>query len=274
MLILRDLYVRYKKSRYPALNKISFEHNKPGILLIAGRSGGGKSTLARCLFGLIPHFFDAEVHGYINILGINPIKTGPQPLARKVGFVSQNPEMFISALTVEEEIISPLSNTGVIREEMINRLKKLAEIFELGGILDKPTLEISAGQMQKVAIASALALDPKILVLDEPFARLDGYNSLLVLRILQKIAKEKLVIIFEHHLDFVLPYADRVIVLEAGRIIADGKPSDVITFLEDVDLPEITEAFLEFKRMIDKIPLTPNEALEVIKNYTIKKRLV
>jgi len=274
MLILEGLSVRYPKQKRPALNNVSLRLNEPGLYLFTGRSGSGKSTLARVLFGLIPHIFHAEVEGKVSILGINPIESGPISLAGKVGFVAQNPEMFLSSILVRDEIVSALSNLAVPREEMIRTLKYLTKELELRNLLDKATLELSAGQMQKVAIASSLALDPDILILDEPFARLDNYNSNIILKILMKISSRKMVLVFEHHLDLILPFAKQVFVLDKGNLIFKGDLKSALRHLIEVDLPEITESFLALNDNLEDIPLTVKDALEVIKNYRAKRSVV
>ncbi len=274
MLISEGLSVRYPKQKKRALNEITFRIEDPGIYLFTGRSGSGKSTLARTLFGLIPHIFYADVEGEINILGTNPIKSGPLSLAGKVGFVAQNPEMFISSILVRNEIVSSLSNLGAPRKKMIATLEKLSIQLGLTDLLDKSTLELSSGQMQKVAIASALALDPYILILDEPFARLDYYNSKIILEILMKISRSKIVLVFEHHLDLILPLAKKVFILDKGSLIFEGSSGEAVRNLANVDLPEITEAFLILGDRLRDIPLTIKDALEVIKNNRAKEGLV
>lgn len=274
MLILEDLSVRYPKQARPALNNVSFRINEPGLYLFAGKSGSGKSTLARVLFGLIPHIFYAEVKGKVSILGINPVEKGPISLAGKAGFVSQNPEMFLSSILVRDEIVSALSNLAFQREKIIRTLNHLTKELELESLLNKTALELSAGQMQKVAIASSLALDPEILILDEPFARLDNYNSTIILKILMRISARKIILVFEHHLDLILPFAKQVFILDKGNLIFRGDPRSALKYLVGVDLPEITESFLALRDNLDYIPLTVRDALEVIKNYRTKRNMV
>lgn len=266
-----NLYVRYKGEEFFALEDVSFSAKTGELVLIAGPSGSGKTTLARIIAGLIPHLYPAEVKGEVDIMGINPITQGISKLTGIVGFVSQTPEMFTTSIVVIEELAMSLINRGVPRDEIIEKVMRVAKWLGIEDLLNRSTFELSSGQMQKVTLASVLVDDPLVLVLDEPLARLDKKSCLEVARILRELANNgKLVLVFEHHLDEILPLADRVIVLNKGRIIANAKPRDVVKLLYNIDIPEISEAFLLAKE--DFIPLTVDEAEKYVRS--IKRRMV
>ena len=271
MLVVKNLRVRYRGSKRYALEDVSF-NAKPGeLVLVVGRSGSGKTTLARTISGLIPFFYPAVVEGEVWLFDKNPVKEGISHLAGLIGFIGQDPEMFVTSLTVFEEIALPLINLGYPKDYIVRRVKEIAEKLGIMNLLNKLTPELSAGQLQIVSIASALSSDPKVLVLDEPVARLDKRSSRYIARILREIADEnKLVLVFEHHLDEILPLADRVILLNNGKKIIEGEPRKVVNYLTDVDIPEITEAF--YRSNLDELPLNVEEA---VKYYdSIKEHMV
>ncbi|MCD6491317.1 MAG: energy-coupling factor ABC transporter ATP-binding protein [Candidatus Njordarchaeia archaeon] len=268
MLKVSGLNVRYKRSKKWILNDISFELNEGDLVIFAGPSGCGKTTLARALIGLIPHYYESEIDGIIDIFGANPIEEGPISLAGLVGFVSQDPESYITALTVEEELAFPLENLKVNTITIKERINKVLELLKIQDLRRKPTSELSAGQLQKVSIASALSLDPKVLILDEPFARLDRTSARNLCNILEKLkSSKKIIIIFEHRLDDIISIADRIYVMEKGQIIAEGHPKKIVKYLIDIDIPELVEVFWELYQegKIPELPLSVNEAIEVLR---------
>ena len=142
-------------------------------------------------------------------------------------------------------------------------------MLNLEKLIHKSTLSLSAGQLQLITIASALITNAKVLILDEPLARLDPINATLICNVLRKIANnDKLVLVFEHHLDFLLKISDLVVFMDSGRIVAKGKPHEILPLLSDVDVPEISEAFTELYRekIVDFIPMDVEEALKAILN--------
>jgi len=273
---IRDLWVRYDGNSEYVLRGVNLGLEE-GLVLIVGKTGCGKTTLARCIAGLIPHFFPAEVRGEINILGVNPLVDGVRGLAGKLAYLSQNPEMFVVSPNVEEEIIFPLSNLGVEPEEIIWRLNDIVKKLGIENLLDKSTLMLSSGQLQLVSIASALITGAKILVLDEPLARLDPINASIVSKVLRDIANDgHLVLVFEHHLDDIFQYADKIVVMEDGRITFMGSPRDAVDKILDIDVPEIIEVFYNLYRhgCVDRIPISLEEAEEVIINAKGRRHMV
>lgn len=261
-MLVRNLYVRYEGARNFALSGISVEITKPGLYIFVGPSGSGKSTLARVLVGLIPHLYRAEVRGEVRVCGVDPVSSGPAALAGVVGYVSQNPELFVTALTVFEELACPLAAMGVLRDEIVRRVREVAEALGIAHLLSARTVDLSGGYLQRVAIASALVLDPPVLILDEPLARLDKRGAVDVSRLIRRLAEERIVVVFEHHLDELLALADWVFVLRDGRICASGRPRDVVRQMLDVDVPEIAEAFA--LAGFEEPPLSVDEAVDYV----------
>lgn len=265
MLEVKDLRVRYKDSDW-VLKGVNLSLKAGDFSVIGGKSGCGKTTLARCLVGLIPSFYKGEVSGKIEVDEKSPLE-GPNKVFGTVGFVSQKPEYHTVTLSVKEEIIFPLENLGLPKKEIFSRVEAVIEQLNLGEIKETPTTELSSGQLQKVAIASALSIKPKVLVLDEPLTRLDHYSAVKIANILKNLtARGVLVIVFEHHLDEILPLSDRVFFLENGKMRRVEEDEEFQEMFEKVDLPEISEAFLELKKQgeIREIPETVKQAIKIL----------
>lgn len=187
---------------------------KPGSLtLVTGASGTGKSTLLRCINGLVPHFSGGEIYGEVNVFDEDPISDGPQVLADKVGFVFQEPEAQFVFDTVEDEIAFALENTNIPPEEMHQRVKAILVEMKLSNLRKAKMKDLSGGEMQKVAIASALISEPQVLVLDEPTSQLDPISADEILQfiVFLKLRLGLTIIISEHRLERLLPYTDNIL---------------------------------------------------------------
>lgn len=265
MLTISNFWAKYAHSNW-ILRGLNLRLHSGEFVVIGGKSGSGKTTLARCLVGLFPSFYDGEVKGEIDVLGKNPL-VGPRKMFGTVGFVSQRPSDYTVALTVKEEMLFPLENLGLSKVECFSRIRHFLNLLSIEDLIDQPTTELSAGELQKVEIASALSLRSKILVLDEPLARLDRSSAIDLVKKLKHLVEDGvLVIIFEHHLDEVLPVADKVFMLDNGQLIKLAAPDDFMLLFEQVDLPEISETFLNLqkKNLVDEIPITINRAHEIV----------
>ena len=164
----QDLTYTYPGSTKPSISKVSIKIEKGQFTLITGPSGCGKTTLCRCFNGLIPHFYQGEIEGDVSAAGLK-IKEHPiHELAKHVGLVFQNPENQLFALSVEKDVAFGLENLGIPRDEMRKKVDwalKLTDIYELR---ERAPHELSGGQQQRVAIASVLAMQPEVIILDEP----------------------------------------------------------------------------------------------------------
>lgn len=270
MLVCSNLSVRYESNREWTLKNVNVKVFPGELVLIVGASGSGKTTLAKVFSGLVPNFYPAEVKGEVRIFGKNPGELEPLELIRLIGFLPQNPTDYVLSLIVEEEIVYLLENLALDRDEIRNRLEKWLEALKIEHLRYRLTTELSDGELQKVYLASLLSAQPKGLILDEPFARLDPTSAQELSTILRRLADEGLAImVTEHHLDDVLPLADRVYFLSEGRVVAEGNPKEVVKYLKEVDIPEITEAFFELEKLGIRVekPLSLSEALEVVQRY-------
>ena len=226
---VRDLRVRYPGVE--ALEGIDLSVDSGSFVLIGGPSGGGKSTLAHALVGLIPQMFPAEVGGHVRVAGLDPWREPIARVASHVGLVLQNPATQLFNGTVEEEVAFGPRNLGLPPEEVAARVAYALEATGCDRLLHRSVRHLSGGEQQRVAIAAVLAMRPSVLVLDEPTANLDEEGAQAVIRTLDGLRRRHgvTVIVIEHRLEKFLPYADRLVWLDGGRVVADGPPAETLT---------------------------------------------
>lgn len=224
MIEIRQLTFRYPGANKPAIDEISLSIESGEFVLVTGPSGSGKSTLLRCLNGLVPHFSGGELSGSVNVAGSDVISSGPMEMSRKVGFVFQSPESQAVLDIVEEEIAFGLENTGVSSAEMQQCVRAIMRELNISQLRKRQLTTLSSGEKQMVAIASALVMEPKLLVLDEPISQLDPDSAGLVLKNLQHInrALGLTIVVVEQRVDNVANLASRLLYLADGRIPLDS----------------------------------------------------
>ena len=279
MIIFEDFTFYYPETVKPALENINTKIEDGEFVLISGPSSCGKTSLCRCLNGLIPHFYGGTIKGKVNVEGFDVLKTSTRKLALKVGFVSQDPENQLVALNVEDEIAFGLENFGFPKSLIAKRIEESLNAVGAEELRLKNIYELSGGEKQKIAIASVLALQPKILVLDEPTSQLDPKSSEDILALIEKLNDELgiTIILVEHRLERVLHHADRLILMLDGRIVADGKPREVMS---KHNLEEFYDLFPPVVKLVKKLkkrgfnfnnyPLTVKE-LRISLNNELKK---
>ncbi|SEM99234.1 energy-coupling factor ABC transporter ATP-binding protein [Lihuaxuella thermophila] len=234
---MKKIIVEKLKYRYPmtgklALDNLSFTVEQGELIGIIGANGAGKSTLCLALTGLVPHFYRGAYGGKVVIDGLEVIKSEISELALHVGIVFQNPftQVTGSKLTVYEEIAFGLENMGLDRSEMTARIDEALHLLDISQLKDRDPFQLSGGQMQRMAIASVIAMKPGILVLDEPTSQLDPQGSDEVFKAVRRLAKEGMtVIIAEHKIEKIAAYADRVLVLYNGRLIDFDTPHKIFS---------------------------------------------
>lgn len=234
MISIRSLSFSYPKSDVEALREIDWEVAAGEFVLVAGPSGSGKSTLLRCLNGLVPHFSGGKISGNIIVNGKNAVIAGPHVLSRVVGFVAQDPDAQAVLAHVEGEVAFAMENAGVPPAEMRIRVEEAMDLVGLTPLRRRAIQTLSGGERQRLAIASALAFRPDMLVLDEPTSQLDPQSAEDVLRALVRLNEDLglTIVLAEHRLERILRYADRLTWLEAGRIVADGPVRDVLSRID------------------------------------------
>jgi energy-coupling factor transporter ATP-binding protein EcfA2 len=267
---IKQLTFRYKDQKdRSALEDINLDIDQGQFVVIMGPSGAGKSTLANCLNGLIPHFVKGKFDGEVLINGKNTREQTVSKMAKDIGLVFQDFESQLFSTNTKLEIAFGPENFGVNRDEIQRRIEGVLNTIDLVGFEERQPSTLSGGQKQRLAIGSVLASLPSIVCMDEPTTDLDPIGKLGIFQIAKALHEDKelTLIIIEHETEEALK-ADRLLIMENGRIIKDGKPKDV---LRDVDLTERIGVMslqipLFFKQVtslaIEQLPLTPEEGLK------------
>lgn len=231
LLEIENFSFNYPQSPQPALKEINARVGKGDFIGITGPTGAGKSTLTCCLNGIIPHFQAGKYQGTINLQGASIFDRSTAQLSRLVGSVFQDPEAQIISAEVEQELAFGPENLGFPPAEIKKRIEDALELVGIPELRDRPTVSLSGGEKQRVAIAAALAMLPEILVLDEPTSELDPAGTDEIFRVLNLLNKKQgiTVIIVEQKTEQLAAYADRLLVLNEGRIVIDAEPWQVFS---------------------------------------------
>jgi len=268
-LIVENLSFRYRSRSELAIKNISIKAKRGQIILIAGASGCGKTTLARCINGLIPRSYKGEISGRVLLKGQ---EIGGWPLSRIsqiVGTVLQDPERQILGTKVENEVAFGLENLGLPRPEILERVEAALGRLRITELGDRETFNLSGGEKQKVALAGVLAMQPDVLLLDEPLASLDPASAEETLAIVRKLADEGMcVLMVEHRVEDVLKiHPDRLLYIEEGEIRYDGQADaiDQSVNYHEVKLPAPI-IIKNARRDPAPVPVTP--ALKVSANHS------
>ncbi len=282
MIKVENLTFYYAEADKPALVDVNLDIEDGEFILITGPSGSGKSSLARCLNGLIPHFYGGRIKGKIDVQGKDVMKHSTKELAESIGMVFQDPENQLVTMDIEREIAFGLENLGYPRDVILKRVEESLDTAEIAHLRFKAPHELSGGEKQKVAIASVLALRPEVLALDEPTSELDPKGAEDVLRLIERLNDELgiTVILIEHRLDRVAHWVDRMILMDEGRIIADGSPRELLaneTIRKmGVGLPPIVELVQRLNNRgieIEEMPLTVKEARFILNRLFINSNV-
>lgn len=229
---VKDFSFKYRDARRRAVNHVTFSVEEGSLFAIIGSNGSGKSTLCNALVGLIPHYFAGARAGTVMVDGTDVAESTIAELSKTIGLVFQNPfnQLSYTAGTVAEELAYGLCNHGVPREQMVERVKVVAKLMRINHILDKNPLELSGGQVQRVAFGSTFIMEPRILVLDECTTQLDPMGGEEIFDIVKQLNADGItVIMVDHDMERVARYADTVMVLDRGEIVSIGTPLEVFS---------------------------------------------
>ncbi len=260
---VEGLRYTYPNMDSPALKGVDLTIDEGEFLLLTGPSGCGKTTFSRCLNGLIPHFYSGDLEGSVIVKGLDVREHATSELALNVGLIFQNPDNQIFALTVEKDVAFGLENLGIPKEQMMEDIDWALDATGIDHLRDRGTNELSGGQKQRLAIASILAMRPRILVLDEPTSFLDPIGAERTFKVLDTLNKDHriTIILIEHRVDLAAKYVDNVIVFGDGRILNIGHPEDVFlreeTRLAGVGIPKLVELTRKLRSRSMSIPKTP-----------------
>jgi energy-coupling factor transporter ATPase len=270
----KNLTYTYPGVTSQSIKDISIKVEKGEFVLITGPSGCGKTTLCRCFNGLIPHFYQGELKGEITVAGMNTTKNQTHAMAKSVGLVFQNPENQLFALSVEKDVAFGLENLGMPREEMRERVEWALKLTGIHDLRERSPHEISGGQQQRVAIAAVLAMQPEIIVLDEPTSFLDPLSAEKIFEVIHELNKKLglTVVLVEHRLDLTAKYADHIIIMDEGNVCFDGKPREILnteeTRLIGVGIPKATLLYHVLRKegvnLGNVTPLSSKELAELL----------
>ncbi|MFZ5652128.1 MAG: ABC transporter ATP-binding protein, partial [Bacillota bacterium] len=223
---VENLTYYYPDGEKPALSGINLSIKEGEFVLVAGESGSGKSSLARVLAGLIPDFYGGRFGGRVYFQGREMRGIDRRKLARQVGMVFQDPEKQLVMTGVEAEIAFGLENLGLPQKEMFRRVAEVISFLGLTELRQEFTASLSGGQKQKLALAAVLAMQPQVLVLDEPTSQLDPVAAEDFFNLVKRLNEEMgfTVVLIEQRLERCFHLADRVVIMEGGRVVQDGAP--------------------------------------------------
>lgn len=240
-LVIENLSFQYRTRPEMAIENVSFELQPGEMLLIAGSSGCGKTTLARCINGLIPRSYGGKREGRVLLHGKDVARMQIAEISQVVGTLLQDPERQIVASNVYNEIAFGPENLGLPREEVMDRVERAMKRLRIEYLRDRQTFNLSGGEKQKVALAGLLAMNPSILLLDEPLASLDPVSAYEALEVFRSLADEgKTVVIIEHRVeDAITAGPDRLMYMQDGQVKYLGSITDLPTEIDyhEVKLP-------------------------------------
>ncbi|NWF87171.1 ATP-binding cassette domain-containing protein [Candidatus Bathyarchaeota archaeon] len=271
----KNLTYTYPGSTKASISDVFIKIEKGEFTLITGPSGCGKTTLCRCFNGLIPHFYQGELKGEITVQGLNVAEHPIHELAKRVGLVFQNPENQLFALSVEKDVAFGLENLGIPREEMRQRVDWALQLAGIYDLRERAPHELSGGQQQRAAIASVLAMQPEVIVLDEPTSFLDPLGAKKIFEVIYDLNRKLglTIILVEHRLDLTAKYASHIIIMDEGKVVLDGEPHQILsseeTRLIGVGIPKATQLYHILRKdgakLANTIPLSSDEMATLLR---------
>lgn len=271
---VKDLKYRYPGTTELALDGVSFTVEKGEFIGIAGENGAGKSSLSQALLGLIPQFYKGAYGGSVTVCGMDARSTPVSELCRHVGLVFQNPFNQLSGAkdTVYDEVGYGLQNLGFPPEEIRTRVESVLRCFGIWEYRDRNPFDLSGGQLQRVAICSVLAMNPDVLILDEPTSQLDPEGSEEVFHTVDELTKMGITIIMiEQKIEKLAGYCDRVLLMHQGHVVDYDTPRKIFSREDLYDLGVNPPAYTRFARANalafedGTLPVTHAETLELVK---------
>jgi energy-coupling factor transport system ATP-binding protein len=277
-IVIEHFWWQYEQSKDWVLKDINLKVKPGEFIVITGPNDQGKSTLCLTMNGCIPNSFNGKIKGKVVTAGMNTQEHSTKEFSSIVGMVFQDFEAQLVTMNVEDEISFGLENLALPPEEITERIHWALQLVKMEEYLDKPPKELSGGQKQRVVIAAALAMKPKIMVLDEPTSQLDPIGKAEVYSVIDRMRQDRdlTIIVAEHRMEFVAHLADKFVLLNDGKIILEGPPKEFfsdLSFLEEkgVKSPQVTEisdyAQKNCRHKPDEPFLTVNQAYNwIVKN--------
>jgi energy-coupling factor transport system ATP-binding protein len=235
ILSFREVSYSYPGSDEPALERVSLEIEPGEFCLLASLSGQGKSTLLRAASGLVPHFYGGRFAGEVTVAGLDTREHGPSQVGALTGALFQDPETQLVTSSVRAELALSLESRGHGATAIARGVEEVALALGIDQLLNRSVHELSGGEQQRVALAAALAGQPRLVLLDEPTSQLDPVAGDELIGLLRRLNHEweTTIVLAEHRLERCLAAADRVIALESGEVAHDGDPGSFLTWAAD-----------------------------------------
>ncbi len=277
---IRNLRFTYPASSTPVLKDISLTIEKGDFLAIVGNNGSGKSTFCKVLNGLIPHYIDGDFSGTVVVEGQDTLKSSVGELATKVGYVYQDFENQIVRPTVLDDASYACLNNAF--EDYLEKGKEALAKCGLDGHEDDFIWQLSGGQTHLLALAGTLALEPEILILDEPIAQLDPHHADIIYGILKTLNERygKTIIVIEHHSEYIAKYCKHVMLMKHGSFAWKKKTEDALQEVEElmqsnIFPPQVTLAAYRLKKekgyTFDRLPVKMEEVKDTFHGFTFHK---
>jgi energy-coupling factor transport system ATP-binding protein len=232
ILVFDEVSYRYPGAEAAALQRVCLELQEGEVCLLAGLSGGGKSTLLRAACGLVPHFHGGSFAGRVTVCGHDTREHGPAQIGAHAAVLFQDPETQLVMSSVRAEIALALESRGQSPDAVARGVEEVALAIGVDHLLDRRTADLSGGEKQRVALAAALAGRPRIVLLDEPTSQLDPVAGEELFGLLRRLNQEweTSILIAEHRLERCLHLADRVIAMAEGRVAHDGDAGSFLSW--------------------------------------------
>ncbi len=273
---LKNVTFTYASTETPALKNVSLIIYEGEYVALMGLNGAGKTTLQLTFNGVIPNMMMGDFEGEVVVSGMSTEEYPVREMAKVIGLVFDNPEFQLSQMTVAEEIALGLENLGTPPDEMHHIIADSLEIVGLSGFEDRSPFGLSGGQQQRLSIASALAMKPRIVVMDEPTSNVDPIGKEEIFAVAAQLNRERgmTVIMAEHEVEVMAAYADRIIVLHKGEIVLNGAPHEVFSQVDTLKsiglrVPQATELAYQMEKkglaaFSGRYPVTTDEAVQML----------
>lgn len=265
-LSIRDLSWHYRGSDRWALSHVTCDIQRGSFVGIIGASGSGKSSLCHALVGLIPHYFVGDMRGSVIVAGKDVAHSSIADLSNDIGLVFQDPfnQLSYTAQTVGEELAYGLANRGVPRQQMHRRVEEVARMVHVDELLERNPVELSGGQVQRVAFGSVFVTQPDILVLDECTSQLDPLGAQGIITLVHELNRQGVTIIMvDHDMHRMAHFADQLLVMKDGCLVAQGSPRDIFSRPElstwGIDIPDFSRLSAQLRDHGCDVPLLIDE---------------
>jgi cobalt transport protein ATP-binding subunit len=256
---VKNVTYTYPEQDTPALKDVNLDVNQGEYVVVMGRNGAGKTTLCILLNGVIPNVLGGKMRGRTEVMGLDTRRHHVYEMAQYVGMVLQDPEAQLFTSNVRSEAAFAAENLGVPREEMVERIEWALEVVRLQEMVKRAPSHLSGGQKQRLAIAAGLVMRPSVLVLDEPTSQLDPIGAQEVFAVLRDLNQDldMTIVLSTHKSEHAARYADRIVVLDEGRIVAQGTPQEIFSQVELLDriyvqVPAVTRVEWDLDKALGK----------------------